>query len=71
MSICCANLEAEIRPFAFESYIFGKQEKLAPSLGVDEDLAPHLARTLFEKLAGFPYSIQKAGISCKYINTEL
>jgi hypothetical protein len=57
VSIYCGSLEAEITPFAFESYIFGKQEKLVPSLRVEEDLAPHLARALFEMLVGPPYSI--------------
>jgi hypothetical protein len=56
VSIYCVDLEEEITPFVFGSYIFGKQEKLSPSLGVDDDLAPHLARVLFEMFVGPPYS---------------
>jgi hypothetical protein len=56
VSIYCVDLEEEITPFVFGSYIFGKQEKLSPSLGVDEDLPPHLARVLFEMFVGPPYS---------------
>lgn len=63
VSLYCGSTEEEITPFAFESYIFGKQEKLVPSLRVDEDLAPHLVRSLFEMLVGPPYSRYKAGIS--------
>jgi hypothetical protein len=56
VSIYFINLEVEVTPFVFGSYIFGKQEKLSPSLGADEDLAHHLARVLFEMLVGRPYS---------------
>jgi hypothetical protein len=71
VSIYFINLEVEVTPFVFGSYIFGRQEKLSPSLGVDEDLAPHLARVLFEMLVDRPYSNQKAVISNKHANTEL
>ena len=71
MSICCANLEAEVTPFVFEFYIFGKQEKLSPSLGVDEDLAPLLARTLFEMTVGPPYEDNKVDISYNNTKNEL
>ena len=71
MSIYCGSLEAENTPFAFESYIFGKQEKLVPSLRVDEDLAPHLARALFGMPVDPPYSRYKTGIGYKDTDTGL